>query len=132
MAAIVACSALAPAPAAALPSETRPASPTASRLGSTMPTLSGCPLVIRCSRAPQVSGVLGQPRVAATGSGMASTTGLRAIDGACGGTRFGPAARTRTSQLDESGTQTSGTTGAAAGCADGPGEGLTVSPVSVT
>jgi hypothetical protein len=40
------------------------------------------PAVIRCSSADQLSVAVGQPRVFATGSGIAITTGLVAIEGA--------------------------------------------------
>ena len=124
------------AAAAALPSATRLASPTASRLGSTTPTRIDCPAISRCRIELQVGSWVGHPRAPAAGSGTASTTGLVATGGACWGTRLGAAERSRTSQVDESGTHTSGTaTGgsvaAGAGAADAAGA-SEVSPARAT
>ena len=56
-----------------------------------------------------MSFLLGQPNDAAAGCGIASTTGLRATDGASLGTQSAPAARSRCSQMEESGIHTFGT-----------------------
>jgi hypothetical protein len=58
---------------------------------------------------PQLIFAFGQSNCAATGSGMASTTGLRAIDVVEDGRKPDAAAVSRSSQVDESGTQASGT-----------------------
>src|SRR6266508_2542425 len=107
--ATVACWALVPVALAAAPRASRPDSPAASRAGSTMPGRIVASVVIFLSRSAQVSFFAGQPSWLASGSGMARTTGLAAIEGACGGTTSLPTPRSRCSQVDESGTQTSGT-----------------------
>src|SRR4051794_6850422 len=63
----------------------------------------------RGTTSPQPSFLSGHPSVAAIGSGIARTTGLRAIDGGSSGTHPDPTVRSRDSQTDESGTHTSGT-----------------------
>ena len=72
--------ALAPESCAAALSASRPDRPAASRVGSTTPGLSAVPVLSWPSRSSQVSCSRGQPTAAATGSGIATTTGLRAIE----------------------------------------------------
>jgi hypothetical protein len=115
-AAVVACWAFSPASLAAAPSASRPDRPAASRVGSTMPVRRLVPVVICCNRSVQVSCCVGQPRVAATGSGMATTTGLRATDSLLAGVNPGATELSRSSQVDESGTQTSGATAVPLAC----------------
>jgi hypothetical protein len=100
--------ALAPEACAAALSARRPARPAASRVGSTTPGLSAVPVLSWSSRSFQVSFLRGHPTAAATGSGIATTTGLRAMEVTLVGAKPDAAPRRRSSQVDESGTQTSG------------------------
>jgi hypothetical protein len=107
----------------ALPSASRPARPAASRVGSTMPVRSELPVVILVTRSDQASFLSGQPTFSAMGVGMATTTGLCAIEVPSVGTKPEASELSRISQVDESGSHTSGTS------ADLPAGGR---PVSVT
>src|SRR6185369_4710046 len=89
-------------------SANRPDRPDESRVGSTIPICTLLSLVTFLKRSVQVSFACGQPNVAATGSGIARTIGLRATEGTWSGTEPGFAARRRCSHNDESGTHTSG------------------------
>jgi hypothetical protein len=83
-------------------------------------------LVLVCifaSRSFQPSDLSGQPKPSASGTGMATTTGLCAIDLPSVGLKPEASDLRRSSQLDESATHTSGTVTAAA---------ASPTPVSVT
>ena len=110
IAAAVVCCAFAPVSLAATASDTRPARPAASRVGSTMPARRPVPVVILLSSCFQVSLSCGHLKtLVATGCGTATTTGLDAMEGASFGARFGPSARSRCSHDDDSGIHTFGT-----------------------
>jgi hypothetical protein len=96
---------------AAAPSASSPVSPAASRVGSTMPGSRVLPVVSWPSSSCHLSLRSGQPSFWAIGAGMASTTGLSATGMLSVGTKPGASPPTRSSQLEESGTHTSGTTG---------------------
>src|SRR4051812_7565765 len=73
-----------------------------------MPAFSDALEVICESSAAQVSCLSGQPRVLATGCGIARTTGLVAIEVTSAVELLPVAAAIRASQIDESGIHTSG------------------------
>lgn len=97
-------------PPAAVASDSRPERPAASRVGSTMPVRSGLLLLTWLSRSFQPSFAFGQPSRVAIGSGIATTTGLRAIEAPLVGANAVASFLRRSSQVDESGIQTSGAT----------------------
>lgn len=83
-----------------------------------MPARRGLSLRTARSMSFQVSFLSGQPNlVAATGCGMATTTGLRAIEAPLpGANAVAPPLLRRSSQVDESGIQTSGVTAVPLAC----------------
>jgi hypothetical protein len=88
-----------------------------------MPVRSFVSFCIFASRSFQPSGLSGQPKPWASGSGIATTIGLCAIDLPSVGLKPEASDFRRSSQVDESGTHTSGTVTAAA---------ASPTPVSVT
>ena len=76
----------------------------------TAPTLAGCPnFPANSIYNTPIDTLPVHPYSANYINSIATTTGLRAMDGASSGTTFGPVLRTRPSQSEESGIHTSGT-----------------------